>query len=1757
MKCSPANLVCALFLALIALCLCPPVSAGEGDSVVVFNEVQYHPLDGEPEWIELKNLLGVDVDLSGWYFREGITFQFPEGTVIPGRGYLVVASAPGHVSLNGVGALGPFTQVLDNGGERLELANRNGRVMDVLDYETTEPWPAGPDESGSTLASIRKWRVPNAPAHWTSSEQIGGTPGAENFPTGLPEPTLTFHEISGASDGLFQVEITNRGSSPVLLDGVILRNSSSLALDYVFPNGSGNLPPGAFVVVDETDLGVRPAEGNRLFLLNATEDRLLDGRRVDDRLRGSAPERDHRWLYPAFATFGSANVFSFQEDIVINEIMYHASPQPAEPGDPGVAVEVELIDYADPWLYNESGAALPAGWAQTGYSAGSGGWQSGAGPLAYEPHSHPVPANTTLTDPSLNSPYVVTYYFQKEFTLSAQDLQDLDSLELTHVIDDGAVFYLNGVEVLRYGMPGGAVTSTTEATLGGEAEIIGPVQIPTGNLVAGSNTLSVEVHQTSTSSSDVYFGLELEAILQGSGGTPPAPFQENPEEWVELYNRGLSTVDLSGWRFSEGIGFTFPPGTTLAAGQYLVVTADAAALQAKHPGITILGDYSASLSGAGELVVLEDAAGNPADEVRYFDGGRWPDAADGKGSTLELIDAFADNTHPASWRASDESARGVWTTFTWSGQPGNGLHGPAINGWQEFVFGLNDDGTFLIDDISVIEDPDGAALELIQNGDFTSGTADSWRIIGNHRHFEIVDDPDAPGNPVLKIRATGTTEHVHNHASTTLKNGGTIRNIDPNETYRISLRARWVSGGRSLNARLYHNRLARSHILPVTGTPGSPGQVNPGSMPNAGPVFTAPTHSPIVPAAGNSVEISIRAEDPQTVSALTLHYAINDGAWQTAAMTLGADGLWNGQIPGTGRVAGDQAQFFVEGEDGLGATSTWPADGENSRAIVRWDDGLAQLQVNGVEPTNFRILMTDADADWMHESGNAMSNDMLGATVILNETDVYYDVGVRIKGSPRGRTVPDRVGYSLRFPADEPFMGIHERISVDRSGPDELTSVREILFKHAVNHAAGGVPSTYDDVIRVIAPNRIGSEDAGVYFPSVHIEAAPALLNASRYDDELLENQWEDGDEGEVFEYELIYRPALTVDGDPESLKVPRRSASGSIYRHDFEDIFGSVDKELYRWHWLIKNNRAEDRFDHLIQFVSTMGNRSNPDFHEDLRQLMDTDQWLRATAFHILFGVSDSYTGSSFSVGLGHNMAIYFRPEDDKALFLPWDSDFAFKLSETLPISNHAQLGDDLDYLIQDPANKRLYYGHLLDIITTSFNTTYLGIWSSHYTKFSDGENLTQFDTYVSTRAAHVQGLVSADIPPAAFAITTPDNTSTDDYSLAITGNGWVNIREIRRAGSNQPLPVTWTTETTWRVLVPVQNGSQLLTLEAYDFQGNFLSSDSVTIIGTQPVELADSTNLVISEIHYHPADPSAAEIAAGFTDKDDFEFLELLNIGAETVNLAGVSFIDGIDYNFGPDDVFLPAGGRLLLVEDAAAFTKRYGAARAALIHDQWSGGLSNGGEHLILRSSTSGVIRSFSYSDDSPWPTAPDGDGPSLVLVDPFSNPDHSLAINWRASLNPGGEPGESNPPAYADWAAGHYTAAERADPAISGPLANSDGGPLSNLLEYVFDLDPWLVDGLDVIETFTVNEAGQDYLAIRFTIAADREDISYSGQVTSQLSTWPGENSPIQHATGSPQTNPDGSLTVTLRDTVPTTDNPTRFIRALLKKINHIP
>ena len=137
------------------------------------------------------------------------------------------------------------------------------------------------------------------------------------------------------------------------------------------------------------------------------------------------------------------------------------------------------------------------------------------------------------------------------------------------------------------------------------------------------------------------------------------PDKNVPEEFVELYNPGPTAIDLSRWRFADGITFTFPEGTLIGAGAYLVVAEDPETLRASFgSSIPVLGPFVGQLDNDGEQIVLVNQAGDVVDEVDYKLGFPWPLASSGDGPSIELINPSLPNDVGGSWRAAGTAGTG-------------------------------------------------------------------------------------------------------------------------------------------------------------------------------------------------------------------------------------------------------------------------------------------------------------------------------------------------------------------------------------------------------------------------------------------------------------------------------------------------------------------------------------------------------------------------------------------------------------------------------------------------------------------------------------------------------------------------------------------------------------------------------------------------------------------------------------------------------------------------------------------------------------------------------------------------------------------------------------------------------------------------------------------------------------------------------------------------------------------------------------------
>lgn len=149
---------------------------------------------------------------------------------------------------------------------------------------------------------------------------------------------------------------------------------------------------------------------------------------------------------------------------------------------------------------------------------------------------------------------------------------------------------------------------------------------------------------------------------------------------------------------------------------------------------------------------------------------------------------------------------------------------------------------------------------------------------------------------------------------------------------------------------------------------------------------------------------------------------------------------------------------------------------------------------------------------------------------------------------------------------------------------------------------------------------------------------------------------------------------------------------------------------------------------------------------------------------------------------------------------------------------------------------------------------------------------------------------------------------------------------------------------------------------------------------------------NLRITELMYHPVDPNT-------------EFIELQNVGSETINLSLVEFTKGVEFVSG--NISLAAGEYGLIVENITEFTDKYGTGLNII--GQYLGKLDNGGDRVKFKDAVGTTVQSFEYKDG--WYELTDGLGFSLTMVDPAST-DPNLwdsKVGWRSSLYAGGTPG----------------------------------------------------------------------------------------------------------------------------------------------------
>ncbi len=297
-------------------------------------EIMCRPSPGtngaELEFIEIHNSNPFFEELSGYRISGAVDYVFPEGTVLQGGEYRVIARNPTRIQTeHGISrVLGPWTGSLPQSGV-LRLRNKEGAVLLEVPYANQPPWPAGADGTGHSLVLERPSHGEGRPGAWGVSSQPGGSPGAYDVESVGPERAVVINEfLANSVDPVVDyVELYNHSNVEVDLAGCALSDDPQTN-KFILPAGT-RISARGFLAFDQRALGFGlSAGGETIYFRNPLSrgGQLLDairfGAQGPNVARGRAPDGASEIHPLARPTPGVANGAIRVEPVVINEIMY-------------------------------------------------------------------------------------------------------------------------------------------------------------------------------------------------------------------------------------------------------------------------------------------------------------------------------------------------------------------------------------------------------------------------------------------------------------------------------------------------------------------------------------------------------------------------------------------------------------------------------------------------------------------------------------------------------------------------------------------------------------------------------------------------------------------------------------------------------------------------------------------------------------------------------------------------------------------------------------------------------------------------------------------------------------------------------------------------------------------------------------------------------------------------------------------------------------------------------------------------------------------------------------------------------------------------------------------------------------------------------------------------------------------------------------------------------------------------------------------
>lgn len=1130
-------------------------------------------------------------------------------------------------------------------------------------------------------------------------------------------------------------------------------------------------------------------------------------------------------------------------------------------------------------------------------------------------------------------------------------------------------------------------------------------------------------------------------------------------EFIELYNSSASPVNLTGWRLSGAVDFAFPSNTTIAAGAYLLIADDPATIQS-YFAKTALGPWDGALSSDGETIRLRDQADAVICEVDYKVGFPWPVVADGDGASVELINPALDPSLGSSWRPSVIPSA---TATTDTASPGaqnlqfSSVAAPNIR--QVDATPSQPVANEAIVVTAKATDPDGVGsvtlkYQVVTPGNFIPATLPK-PIVNN----DIDTSTPLSANSAFENAANWTSVAMNDDGinGDLLGGDGIYTGTIPGQAHRTLVRYRVVvqdNPGTSAQVPYADDPARNFAVFVYNGVPDYQG------TPSA-TLTQLPTY-----------HFLTRAADYTQCVAYDSQYQLTGGrpAWSWEN--------WEAAFVYKGRVY-DHVLYRLHGGNGrYQASGAAPAASTSKRAfkfVFNKGDYFSGDDNDGNPyPANWKTMVTE----------NCWENRGT-YTFCLNEVVNLYMWNRLGIPSPLGNWAHFR---TIKQTAEQPdqwrgdfwgLMFVHEDYDSNFLDAHDLPAGN--LYKLTRDNSNGTAQQRYqaplapsdgsdhDDILNLLK----GTSTPAFITGRVNFDLWAryhAFAEAIRHYD-----YWPNGDNNAAYYFYPTYAASNGNKGilwwlpsDVDATWGPTwNNGHDLVHNSLFNDAVSaggdsSTNPTLWpRYFAQVREIRdllwQHDQIDPLIdQFAAVIQPFVTADFARWYNAPND------AGNFNGLAGPGMS--NSSGTVSLAAYVA------DMKAF--AWTGGKTWPGGSGVDTAGRAAFLDSLQNGISNSEASTIpntptitFSGTVGYPVNSLFFTT---------SNFVDPQGAATFGA-IQWRVAEVN--------------TTSNYVAGTKRLLEIVPS--FDSGEVATFASQYRFPAS-ACEAGKRYRARVRHKDSLGHWSHWSGPVEFTAGAADTTVYT--------SSLVVSEIMYHPTPATPGEIGQGW-EEDDFEYVEVRNVGALPVDLTDVGFTKGVNFDF-PAGLVLPSGANTLVVRNAAAFASRYGSGKP--IAGTWRTGdsLSNGGEQLLLSFGAADPIIDFNYDDIAPWPLTPDGAGPSLVLVRPETKPDPKSGTNWRASYATGGSPGGDDRSTFATWGASHG--------GLSNQQADTDGDGLTDGMEYALNSDPHAFSSTSApivkIETLNVGGSPNSYLTLTFRRLFDPADVTYTVQFATALASW---------------------------------------------------